>query len=107
MARYVFIESRDPFESRDTQFVEETAIAVKERGHEVTVFLVQNGVLAARESVHRLGRLAKAGVTLLADDLSLRERGITTEELAPSVHESGIDALVEALVQENTKALWH
>lgn len=107
MVRYVFIESRDPFESRDTQFVEETAIAVKERGHEVTVFLVQNGVLAARESVRHLRRLAEAGVTLLADDLSLRERGITTEELAPSVRESGIDALVDALVQENTKALWH
>ena len=107
MARYVFIESRDPFESRDTQFVEETAIAVKERGHEVTVFLVQNGVLAARESVRRLGRLAEAGVTLLADDLSLRERGIAADELAPGVRESGIDALVDALVQENTKALWH
>ena len=107
MTRYVFIESRDPFESRDTQFVEETAIAVKERGHDVTVFLVQNGVLAARKSVRRLGSLAEAGVTLLADDLSLRERGITAEELAPSIHESGIEALVDALVQENTKALWH
>ena len=107
MARYVFIESRDPFESRDTQFVEETAMAVKERGHEVTVFLVQNGVLAARQSVSRLGRLAQAGVMLLADDLSLRERGITAEELATGVRESGIDALVDALVQENTKALWH
>lgn len=104
---YVFIESRDPFESRDTQFVEDTAIAVKERGHDVTVFLVQNGVLAARESVRSLGRLAKAGVTLLADGLSLRERGIKTDDLAPGVHESGIDALVDALVQENTKALWH
>ena len=107
MSKYVFIESRDPFESRDTQFVEETAIAVKERGHDVTVFLVQNGVLAARESVRRLERLADAGVTLLADDLSLRERGIKAEELAPGVRESGIDALVDALVQENTKAMWH
>ena len=107
MTRYVFIESRDPFESRDTQFVEETAIAVKERGHDVTVFLVQNGVLAARASVKRLERLAEAGVTLWADDLSLRERGITSEELASSVRESGIDALVDALVQKDTKALWH
>jgi sulfur relay (sulfurtransferase) complex TusBCD TusD component (DsrE family) len=107
MTRYVFIESRDPFESRDTQFVEETAIAVRERGHDVTVFLVQNGVLATRASVKRLGRLAEAGVTLLADDLSLRERGITAEELAPGVRESGIDVLVDALVRENTKALWH
>jgi len=107
MSSYVFIESRDPFESRDTQFLEETAIAVKERGHNVTVFLVQNGVLAARKTAPRLGRLAEAGVTLLADDLSLRERGIKSDELAPSVHESGIDVLVDAIVQENTKAIWH
>ncbi len=107
MTRYIFIESRDPFESRDTQFVEDTALAVKERGHDVTVFLVQNGVLAARESARRLGRLAEAGVTLLADDLSLRERGISADELAPSIRESRIDVLVEALVQENTKAMWH
>ena len=107
MTRYIFIESRDPFESRDTQFLEDTAIAVKERGHDVTVFLVQNGVLAARASARRLGRLAEAGVTLLADDLSLRERGIKADELTPRIRESGIDVLVEALVQENTKAMWH
>ncbi|HEV8368993.1 MAG TPA: DsrE family protein [Pyrinomonadaceae bacterium] len=107
MTRYVFIESRDPFESRDTEFVEETAIAVKERGHDVTVFLVQNGVLAARKSTGRFRRLVEAGVTLLADDLSLRERGIGTEELSPSIRESGIDTLVTAIVQENTKAMWH
>ena len=107
MSSYVFIESRDPFESRDTEFLEETAIAVKERGHDVTVFLVQNGVLAARKTVRSLGRLAEAGVTLLADDLSLRERGINGNELAPGIHEAGIGVLVDAIIQENTKAIWH
>ena len=107
MSRYVFIESRDPFESRDTRFVEETAVWVKERGHEVTVFLVQNGVLAARASAGRLDRLAEAGLTVLADDLSLRERGIKSNELASGIREAGIEALVDAIVQENTKALWH
>ena len=107
MTRYVFIESRDPFESRDTEFVEQTAISVKERGHDVTVLLVQNGVLAARKSAGRLGRLAAAGVTLLADDLSLRERGIKTEELAPGIREAAIDELVDAMVQQKTKAIWH
>jgi sulfur transfer complex TusBCD TusB component (DsrH family) len=107
MSSYIFIESRDPFESRDTRFIEETAAWVKERGHEVTVFLVQNGVLAARKSAQQLGRLTEAGVTVLADDLSLRERGIKSDDLAPNIRESGIEALVDALVQENTKALWH
>jgi sulfur transfer complex TusBCD TusB component (DsrH family) len=107
MSRYVFIESRDPFESRDTRFIEETAAEVKERGHEVTVFLVQNGVFAARASARRLGRLTDIGVTVLADDLSLRERGIKPDQLAPGIGEAGIEALVDAIVQENTKALWH
>ena len=59
MTGYLFIETRDPFESRDTQFDEETASAVKERGHEVTVFLVQNGVLASRKSIGLLRRLPR------------------------------------------------
>ena len=107
MSRYVFIESRDPFESRDTRFLEETAVAVRGRGHDVDGFGVANGGLAARMSARRLGHLAEAGITVLADDLSLRERGIKPEELAPSIRESGIDALVDAIAQENTKALWH
>ena len=107
MAKYVFIESRDPFESNDTQFIEETAISVKERGHDVMVYLVQNGVLAAREGINRLRRLTEAGVTLLADDFSLRERGIRPEDLATGVQQSQIGALVDALVQTNTKAIWH
>src|SRR5687768_6253838 len=107
MSSYVFIESRDPFESRDTRFIEETAVEVKERGHEVTVFLVQNGVFAARMSARRLGRLTDAGVTVLADDVSLRERGIKPDELAAGIREAGIETLVDAIVQENTKAMWH
>jgi sulfur relay (sulfurtransferase) complex TusBCD TusD component (DsrE family) len=107
MTTYVLIESRDPFESRDTAFIEETAVAIKERGHAVTVFLVQNGVFAARKNIGRLNRLAEAGVTLVADDLSLRERGIQAEELAAGIREAGIGSLVEALVNSNTKAIWH
>jgi predicted peroxiredoxin len=107
MTTYVFIESRDPFESRDTEFIEQTAIAVKERGHTVTVFLVQNGVFAARKNTGRLSRLAEADVTLIADDLSLRERGIEREELEDAVREEGIDWLLDAIVRANTKAIWH
>lgn len=109
MINYIFIESRDPFESRDIQFVEETAAALKRRGHQVTVFLVQNGVLAARKHSREnyLGRLNREGLTLMADDFSLRERGIQSAELAQGIQQSSIESLVDALVQENTKAIWH
>ena len=109
MTNYVFIESRDPFESRDTQFVEETATALKKLGNEVTVFLVQNGVLACRRNLSDsyLVRLTAAGVTLLADDFSLRERGIAAADVVSSVRPSNIETLVDALMQEKTKAIWH
>ena len=107
MTTYVLIESRDPFESRDTTFIEQIAVAIRERGHAVTVFLVQNGVFAARKNIGRLSRLAEAGVTVIADDLSLRERGIQAEELAAGIRETEIGSLVDALVNPNTKAIWH
>ncbi|MGE0129749.1 MAG: DsrE family protein [Blastocatellales bacterium] len=109
MARYVLIESRDPFESRDTQFVTDTAVALKQLGHEVVIFLAQNGVLAARKNARRshLPLLAKAGISVLADDFSLRERGVASEELGAGIRESGVDALVDLLIQKETKAIWH
>ena len=109
MTNYIFIETRDPFESRDTEFIEQTATALKQRGHEVTVFLVQNGVLASRRNARDsyLPRLTQAGVNLLADDFSLSERGIQTTELHPGVLPASIESLVESLLQSNTKAIWH
>jgi sulfur relay (sulfurtransferase) complex TusBCD TusD component (DsrE family) len=109
MTKYLFIESRDPFESRDTEFLEQTATSLKQRGHEVTVFLVQNGVLAARKNGREsyLGRMAGAGIALLADNFSLCERGIQPTELQPGIEPSGIETLVDALVVEKTKAIWH
>jgi sulfur relay (sulfurtransferase) DsrF/TusC family protein len=109
MTNYLFIESRDPFESRDTRFVEETAVALKRAGHEVTVFLAQNGVLATRSNAQTsyLSCLTRAGVNVLVDDVSLTERGIRPADLLNGIQPANIESLVDALVQENTKAIWH
>ena len=109
MTSYVFIESRDPFESRDAQFIVDNATALKERDHEVIVFLVQNGVFAARRNDvgSHLSELTKAGITVLADSFSLRERGIESRAMIPAINESSIDDLVDILVRDNTRAIWH
>src|SRR2546430_1027328 len=68
----VLIEPRDPFDSADTGFVADTAAALRGLGRPVTVYLVQNGVLASRAGARgsQVPRLAQAGVTVLADDFS-------------------------------------
>jgi predicted peroxiredoxin len=108
-AQYVFIESRDPFESPDTGFVADAAAALRDRGRAVTVFLLQNGVLATRAAARgsQVPRLVEAGVRVLADDFSLRERGIVADELGAGVQEAPIATLVDLMVQPGTKTLWH
>jgi sulfur transfer complex TusBCD TusB component (DsrH family) len=109
LSNYVFIESRDPFDSPDTNFVTETAVALKKKGHTVTVVLVQNGVLGARKQAAKsqLPAIVESGVTVLADDFSLQERGISMDECAPGLQAGTMDRLIDLIVQENTKAVWH
>src|SRR5258705_13792961 len=61
MAEYVLIESRDPFESNDVGYYYDLARGLVETGNQVTLFLAQNGVLAARPaSLSALGLSALA-----------------------------------------------
>ena len=50
MARYLLIESRDGFEWNEVPYFYDLAYGLAREGHDVTLFLVQNGVLAARRS---------------------------------------------------------
>ncbi len=106
MAQYMLIESRDPFESNEVGYFYDLAKGLVEGGNQVTLFLAQNGVLSARPSVHSaaLSALAQSGVTVLADDFSLQERGVA--KLAEGVAAAPIDVVVDHLAAGH-KTLWH
>ena len=108
MASYLLIESRDPFESADVAFCHDLARRLAASGNRVTVFVVQNGVLGVRAGVRTsdYAELARAGVEVLADDFSLRERGIASDRLQAGVKASAIDVVVDRLA-EGAKAIWH
>jgi hypothetical protein len=105
--KYLLVESRDPFEIRDVLYFYDLAAALAAQG-EVTLFLVQNGVLPARPSreSRRLTELADAGVLVLADEFSLRERGIRGDGLAAGVAPAALDVVIEQMA-EGRKVLWH
>jgi sulfur relay (sulfurtransferase) DsrF/TusC family protein len=108
MAKYLFIESRDPFDSSDSEYFSELVQGISNRGNEATLFLVQNGVLPLRRgSKHNetISNLIKGEVKVLADGFSLKERGIN--KLVEGVETSDIDRLVELLLEPGIKAIWH
>jgi predicted peroxiredoxin len=108
MPRYLLIESRDPFDSNDTGFCRDLATQLAAAKNEVTLFLVQNGVLPARSGAHSgdLTKLAGAGIRVLADSFSLRERGIDEKRLASGVAAAPLDVVIDAL-SEGAKVIWH
>jgi hypothetical protein len=107
---YLVIESRDPFEFRDVEEGYRLVVDLAARGISVTLFLVQNGVLAARQGA-RAGAFAALtttpGVTLLADTFALQERGIPLAALVPGVQPADMDTLVDLLMADGQKAIWH
>jgi len=108
MGKYLFIESRDPFESHDSQALYDLAQGQAKEGSEVTVFLIQNGVLPVRKGSKYAGRLAEltqGGVTVLADDFSLKERAV--RHLVDGIKPSNVEELVDLVLSEGTKTIWH
>ena len=71
------------------------------RGRRSTLYLVQNGVLPCRAGADgdALHEALAAGVEVLADDFSLRERGIAGTDIARGVKVASIDLVVERLAE--------
>ena len=111
MAQYLLIESRDPFEFADANYMYDMAGDLSKNGNNVTLFLIQNGVFCARQNVKNNPvtslRQKAPDVRVEVDDFSLRERGISTGGLETGITVSNVDNLVDRLVQSDTKIVWH
>lgn len=113
MANYLLISSRDPFEYRDAEWFYDLAAELSAR-HSVKLFLVGNGVLIGRNRIDngpskKFRRLVglNGNVHVGADNFSLRERGIDAGELVPGITVTGVDTLVDTLMESTDKVLWH
>lgn len=108
MNDYLIIESRDPSESPDVKFSTELAAGLVRQGKRVTILLLQNGVLPARKGARAeaLEAAADAGVELLADSFSLRERGIATDQLRERISSSPLEVVIDSLAS-GSNVIWH
>ena len=108
MPRYLIVGSRDLMEYKESDFALNLASSLKKKGNETTLFLLENGALAARkgsEVATRLTTLSKEGVKVLAEDLSLKLRGV--KERAEGVAESNMDGLADLILNGVDKVIWY
>lgn len=108
MSDYVLISSRDPFTCPATRELYELASSLRRNGHDVTLFLIENGVLAARASAdtHGLRETLAAGVRVLADDFALRQRAIPIGALLGAIQPAGLERIIDSLAA-GAKTIWH
>ena len=108
MANYLLIESRDPYETAPGSLSYDLAVGLSKAGNTVAMFLVQNGVFAARGGAKSglLAQVANAGVEVLADEFSLRERGIAKTRVLPQVRPASLDVVVDRMAAGH-KMIWN
>lgn len=102
--RYLLMESRSDLETPDAGALRNLAARLRGEGHDVVLFLVQNGVIASREQP--LEELRRSGVEVWMDEFSLRSRGIAGDRL-PGIRVVGMDVVVERVMTPGVIAMWH
>ncbi|MEU3465609.1 DsrE family protein [Streptomyces sp. NPDC006733] len=106
-SRYLLIESQGPWAGPNAGRFLEDARVLAEAGHEVRVFLVQDGVFAAAPGVPELELLAKAGAQVWVDDFSAAQRALGAGRLSPHVTVAGMDSAARMLLSEGCRNVWH
>ena len=109
MPQYLLVESKNPLDGGQYSF--ELAKQLRALNHNVTIYLIQDAVFAARKRFpagEKLLAEAKGqDLILLADEISLRQRGVTKERLSEVVRVSNMGELVDLLMEKSDKAIWH
>lgn len=109
MAHYLLIETAHPRDGGEYGF--ELGEQLVKGKHQVTLFLLQDGVFAVRqgflEGQRLLQKAQAAGISVLAESVCLRERGITSERPASRVREGNMEELVDLLMERCDKVIWH
>ena len=102
---YLFIESRSEQESPDVLATLGLVGGLREAGHDVSLFLVQNAVTMAGR-IGELVDLSRAGVTVWADDHSLATRGLQAPP-GDGIRLGGVSDVVRILTTPGVVPVWH
>jgi predicted peroxiredoxin len=109
MAKYLLVETKNPLDGGRWAF--ELGQQLRDLEHDVTIYLLQDGVFSARRNFKAgqtlVADATKRGVRVVADQVSLRQRGVVGDRLTKDVAVSEMSELVDLLMERSDKAIWH
>jgi len=125
----LIIVSKDPYSFEETNLALSIALMSKEENVDTTIFLIEDGVYVARKGQRAVGRtniseklekLINNGINVLAEDLSLKSRGMASheqdhgdhshvtyyEKIIDGIKISNIDELIDLVMEKSDRAIW-
>ncbi|MCX9009652.1 MAG: DsrH/TusB family sulfur metabolism protein [Candidatus Methanoperedens sp.] len=108
MSNLLLVLSKDPYTTEIPNLVLDIGLNAKAKnGSKVSLYLVEDGVTAARKSEfgNKLLDAKKKGIRILADDKAVQSRGLN-DSLIPGVEVKEIGTLLDHIVEDNTRVAW-
>ncbi len=109
MEQYLLIESRDHFESNEVNYFYNLSMDLKKQKNDVKLFFLQNAVFSLRKNIpnsENISNIISLDIPILADEFSLKERGIFQENLRHGIIISTLDIIIEYMLN-HVKVIWH
>ena len=107
MTNLLLVLSKDPYTTEIPNLVLDIGLNAKAKGNNVSIYLVEDGVTAARKSEfgNKLQDAKKKGINILADDKAVQSRGLGGN-LVDWVQVKEIGVLLDHIVEDNTRVAW-
>lgn len=99
MTKLLMVLSKDPYTTETPDIVLDIGLNAKEKGNEVSLYLIEDGVTAARKSEfgNKLAAAQKKGIKLYADDKAVLSRALANK-LVGGVEIKEIGTLLEFIM---------
>ncbi len=106
MTNLLLVLSKDPYTTETPELVLDIGLNAKEKGNDVALYLVEDGVTTARKSEfgNKLAAAHKKGIKIYADDKAVLSRSLTGK-LISWVEIKEIGALLD-FIMDSDRVAW-
>lgn len=108
MTNLLLVLSKDPYTTEIPNLVLDIGLHARaKKGNNVSLYLVEDGVTAARkgEFGNKLLDAKKKGIKILADDKAVQSRGLDGK-LVDGVEVKEIGILLDHIIEDNNRVAW-